>query len=211
MSRIFLAVSLVLLQIAAQAQQSRMLWDTKPAAAWMMDAYPMGNGRIGGMVFGGLGQERIQLNELSLWTGDEEETGAYQDLGDLFIRFNGIDTSLPVPADYRRQLDISRSVQQIAFTTGGVSWKREYFCSFPGSVMVLRFTASKKGQYNATIRLKDAHSGTIIGAGATLTMAGKLRQWAGLCSGRPGNNRQGRRYGHTEHGRRLGVAGETGR
>src|SRR5215217_3554699 len=61
------------------------LWDDKPAKNWMTDAYPMGNGRIGGMVFGGLSREHIQFNEISLWTGDETETGAYQAFGDLFV------------------------------------------------------------------------------------------------------------------------------
>lgn len=150
------------------------LWDAKPARTWMTEAYPMGNGRIGGMVFGGLAEERIQFNELSLWTGDEEETGAYQAFGDLFIRFDGVDTAMAVPADYRRQLDLSRSVQQISYTANGVAFKREYFTSFPGNIMVLRFTAGKKGSYSAAIRLRDAHQAQATAAGTTLNITGKL-------------------------------------
>jgi alpha-L-fucosidase 2 len=40
----------------------------KPAGQWV-EALPVGNGRIGGMVFGGVRQERIQLNEDTLWAG----------------------------------------------------------------------------------------------------------------------------------------------
>ncbi|MCL6457588.1 MAG: glycoside hydrolase family 95 protein [Gorillibacterium sp.] len=43
-------------------------WFTKPAAAWE-EALPVGNGRLGAMVFGIPGQERIALNEDSLWYG----------------------------------------------------------------------------------------------------------------------------------------------
>ena len=44
------------------------LWYNKPAGAWT-DALPVGNGRLGAMVFGGVERERIQLNEETLWDG----------------------------------------------------------------------------------------------------------------------------------------------
>lgn len=44
------------------------LWYRSPAAAWN-EALPLGNGRLGAMVFGRTGQERIQLNEETLWAG----------------------------------------------------------------------------------------------------------------------------------------------
>ncbi len=45
-----------------------VLWYRQPAAQWT-DALPVGNGRVGAMVFGGVRQERIQLNENSVWEG----------------------------------------------------------------------------------------------------------------------------------------------
>jgi alpha-L-fucosidase 2 len=159
---------------AAQTQQNLMMWDDKPAKTWMTEAYPMGNGRFGGMVFGGLAHEHIQFNEISLWTGDESETGAYQAFGDLFISFKGKDTSMVVPANYRRQLDISKAIQQIAYADGGVTYKREYFCSFPDKVMVLHFTADKKEAYSAIINLKDAHGSKVTANGTALQIEGKL-------------------------------------
>ncbi len=45
------------------------LWYEKPAQKWE-EALPLGNGRLGAMVFGGAGAERIQLNEESLWAGE---------------------------------------------------------------------------------------------------------------------------------------------
>lgn len=44
------------------------LWYTKPAQQWV-EALPIGNGRLGAMVFGGVERERLQLNEDTLWAG----------------------------------------------------------------------------------------------------------------------------------------------
>lgn len=48
--------------------QSHLLWYDKPAARWV-EALAVGNGRISAMVFGGVGEERLQLNEGTLWAG----------------------------------------------------------------------------------------------------------------------------------------------
>lgn len=48
--------------------RSQTLYYTRPAANWD-EALPMGNGRLGGMVFGDPAAELIQLNEDSLWSG----------------------------------------------------------------------------------------------------------------------------------------------
>ncbi|MDO8542633.1 MAG: glycoside hydrolase family 95 protein [Opitutaceae bacterium] len=45
------------------------LWYDKPAERWT-DALPLGNGRMGAMVFGGIDQERLQLNEDTLYSGE---------------------------------------------------------------------------------------------------------------------------------------------
>ncbi len=49
--------------------QDLKLWYYEPAEKWT-DALPLGNGRIGAMVFGGINQDRIQFNEETLWTGE---------------------------------------------------------------------------------------------------------------------------------------------
>ena len=50
-----------------------VLWYNKPAGQWT-DALPVGNGRLGAMVFGGVERERIQLNEDTLWEGGPRDT-----------------------------------------------------------------------------------------------------------------------------------------
>ncbi|MCF7732237.1 MAG: glycoside hydrolase N-terminal domain-containing protein [Akkermansiaceae bacterium] len=44
------------------------LWYAQPATQWI-EALPVGNGRLGAMVFGGTASERINLNEQTIWTG----------------------------------------------------------------------------------------------------------------------------------------------
>src|SRR5277367_6097796 len=60
----------------AQAQgsvdQSECLWYAQPAAKWT-DALPIGNGRMGAMVFGGVSEERLQFNEDTLWKGEPHD------------------------------------------------------------------------------------------------------------------------------------------
>lgn len=58
-----------------------MLWYRNPAAEWV-EALAVGNGRLGGMVYGGIFQERIALNEDTLWSGhpsdpNNREAAAY--------------------------------------------------------------------------------------------------------------------------------------
>lgn len=50
------------------AQSALKLWYDKPAATWT-EALPVGNGRLGAMVFGNIQEEFIQLNEATLWSG----------------------------------------------------------------------------------------------------------------------------------------------
>jgi len=45
-----------------------ILWYKQPARVWE-EALPLGNGRLGAMVFGGVADERIQLNDNTLWDG----------------------------------------------------------------------------------------------------------------------------------------------
>jgi alpha-L-fucosidase 2 len=54
------------------AQESLRLYYTEPARRWT-EALPVGNGRLGAMVFGGVAYERLQLNEATLWSGGPKD------------------------------------------------------------------------------------------------------------------------------------------
>ncbi|HWA24028.1 MAG TPA: glycoside hydrolase family 95 protein, partial [Lacunisphaera sp.] len=58
----------ILLLLASAACAAPSLWYPQPAAKWE-EALPVGNGRMGAMIFGGTAEERIQFNEDTLWLG----------------------------------------------------------------------------------------------------------------------------------------------
>lgn len=321
-------MSLVVLVNTTKAQNAERvpesplrLWYDKPAHDWEKEALPIGNGRLGAMVFGGVARERIQFNEDSLWIGDEVDTGAYQAFGDVLVtigeedrsvtnpsnhgaargtetiqesvdgkpgskwciehggrfpiiwqmampprfpavtsytitsaaemperdpkawRFLGsqdgvswsvLDEQKDVPAwpvrlspktfpvknqtafahyrveflethnaphfqiaevtldpnprtpgkDYRRELDISRAIHTVAYSSGGVRYRREYFASHPAQVMVFRYTADKPGVLTGTIALTDTHKALITAEGNRLTSKGNLAGYTHYLSGK---------------------------
>jgi alpha-L-fucosidase 2 len=65
---LFAVITLGLATHLANAQTDLKLWYKQPAQKWT-DALPIGNGRLGAMIFGGADEDRIQFNEQSLWTG----------------------------------------------------------------------------------------------------------------------------------------------
>lgn len=62
----------------SQGAPALQLQYDEPAVDWESQALPMGNGRIGAMVFGGVGKEKIQVNEETLWSGGPGANAAYK-------------------------------------------------------------------------------------------------------------------------------------
>ncbi|HEX6717873.1 MAG TPA: glycoside hydrolase family 95 protein [Pyrinomonadaceae bacterium] len=62
------ASSSILKGTAAQTDDALVLWYDKPATEWT-EALPIGNGRLGAMIFGGFASEQLQLNEDTLYAG----------------------------------------------------------------------------------------------------------------------------------------------
>lgn len=58
--------------LIALASEPLTLWYRQPAKQWV-EALPVGNGRLGAMVFGGTTEERIQFNEATLWVGEPHD------------------------------------------------------------------------------------------------------------------------------------------
>ena len=316
-----ISLFLYALLIFNAAAENLSLHYNQPAQSWEREALPIGNGRLGAMIFGGIDQEHIQFNEDSLWIGDEQDTGAYQAFGDIYIDFGSgtpktglsnpsmhntsssetvekstdgdigtkwcmehkgrpviwqvtfpdsirmplrsyslssandvpsrdpqkwkfqgsndgiswtlldeqkLDAPFPQrrmvkhfrvsnsrlfttyrfvfePTDgshfqiseialgppnspfraisnkpdekqegYTRKLDIECAVHSISYVKDDVNFKREYFCSNPHQVMVLRFTADKPGAYTGSIRLSDAHKAKIASTGSRIMATGNL-------------------------------------
>jgi len=153
-----------------------VLWYDKPATRWEQEALPIGNGRLGAMLFGGTGSDHIQFNESSLWIGDENVTGSYQAFGDLTIEFSGGDT----PAtSYHRELDIANAMHTVTFELNGVHFQREAFASHPDQVLVFRYAADKPGTLSGRISLTDMHGAKISATGDRLMAVGSLAGFKG--------------------------------
>ncbi len=185
-----LAPLVLALAAPAPAADLTLRYD-QPAARWM-EALPIGNGRIGAMVFGGLAQEQLQFNDITLWTGTETVRGTYQAFGDLLLNLPGHDVG---STNYTRDLDLEHGTAHVAYTKGGVTFQREIFASHPAQVMVLHFTASKPGSYTGSIELTDMHGATITAAVDRIMAAGSLAGSArvGAPPAAPAGGRGGRR------------------
>ena len=68
--------------MAHQRADALALWYDAPAAKWT-DALPLGNGRLGAVVFGGVSEERLALNELTLWAGGPHDSDSLDALDAL--------------------------------------------------------------------------------------------------------------------------------
>lgn len=147
---------------------------------WEKSVYPIGNGRLGCTAFGEPKRERIQFNQESLWVGNEDNTGGYQPFGDVYIEFDagsrepGAASSEPTPdySNYRRELDLARAIQTITYKSGGVTYRREYFASYPAQVIVLRFTADRPGSLSGEVSMGNVHDIPVTTADQTLVMQG---------------------------------------
>ncbi len=148
----------------------------QPAGAWE-ETLPVGNGSLGGMIWGGVSEERIGLNEESVWSGYERDTNnpeayryleqsrrmifegdypgaeelirrhmlgeyneSYLPVGNLCIRFSHGEGHKA----YERSLELETAEASVSYTCGGVSYRREYFVSYPQKAMYIRLTASEK-------------------------------------------------------------------
>ncbi len=198
------AVAAIYAAPAAETPAGQVLWFSKPAGqidksdatrkTAINDAFPIGNGSAGALVCGGVPEELLRLNEISLWTGglnpkgDYNTMGAYQALGDLRIALSGSGKA----TDYRRALDLGHSLASVSYTSGGVAWRREYFASHPAGAIIARLTADKPGSYTGTIELDDSHSGNVSAEENRLTMSGTLSnglQYEGQLIAKPDGGR----------------------
>ncbi|HXR03470.1 MAG TPA: glycoside hydrolase family 95 protein [Verrucomicrobiae bacterium] len=146
------------------------------ASHFMDEALPIGNGRVGGLIAGGIARERIVVDEDSLWTGDANPSGndgtmgACQFLGNVFVNLPGHENA----ANYRRDLDLGDALAHVSYEANGVKYQREFFCSHPAGVLVARFTADKPGSYTGSLAMDDSHHAPTVVSGHGLLVSGKL-------------------------------------
>ncbi len=70
----------------AKVESELTLHYNHPAQSWQTEALPIGNGRLGAMIFSGVGRERIHFNEDSLWRVEKAgKCGSFQSFGDVYL------------------------------------------------------------------------------------------------------------------------------
>lgn len=173
-------------------------------AEWESRSLPIGNGSVGANVMGGIGVERLTLNEKTLWLGGPntargagyywnvnkrsahtlkeirqafaegdrekageltarnfnsevpydpgEETpfrfGQFTTMGELRIETGLGDEGI---SGYRRSLSLDSATARVSFSQTGITYRRDYFVSYPANVMVIRFSASRPGSQRLTL------------------------------------------------------------
>ena len=207
----------VFLGLSASADPGPMELFSTTAATYSTqtsnDAYPIGNGRLAAMIYGGVAQEIIQFNDDTVWAGqphDYSRVGAVDSLAtirnyvwlgqgknayDLGAKNTFMSSPLrqspyqptanlrlnfthPSPINYRRSLDLDTAIAKVEYTSGGVTYTRECFASFPDQVIVVRLTASQPGalSFNYTFDSQHTAATTLSTAGTDLIIDGKVNK-----------------------------------
>lgn len=207
----FLLLSLLLIVSCNKGADSIQLklWYEQEATEWMQ-ATPVGNGRLGAMIYGGVNTETIALNEITLWSGQYDENqeipcgkemlgkirqlffdgkieegnqlatqylsgrpnsfGTHLPFGDLKIKFNH---DKGEATNYKRELDIENAVTTVTYSIGNTNYTREYICSNPDDVMLIRLSSDKKEALNLEIGLELLRESAIVASGNLLSFSGQ--------------------------------------
>lgn len=163
--------------------QSELLHYTTPAT-YFEEALPIGNGTQGAMVYSGIKEEKISLNDITLWTG-EPDTEVYspeaykylQEVRDALNREDYAAADLlqrklqghytqnyqPLGTLYISDVNATKAdnyTRTLDLTTALVNMQngdeaREYFASAPDSVIIIRLTSQSGNTLNKVIRLES--------------------------------------------------------
>ncbi len=144
------------------------LWYKAPGTDWMSHGLPIGNGRFGAQLLGGVHEEEVSYTEKTLWTGstekynnnsDETGYGSFQAFGNLLITIPMEDSNFGWEAekavkDYYRSLDLTTGVATTHFKSADdTEYVREFIASYPDGVIAAHFTSSVAGKLNLTFRI----------------------------------------------------------
>lgn len=204
-----LVAGMILLTACNREPQKLSLWYLQPAAEWMQ-ATPVGNGRLGAMIYGGVDTETVALNEITLWSGqpdlNQEQAcgkkqladirqlffegkipegnhlgtqylsgtphsfGTHLPLGDLKLRFHRPPGEIK---DYKRELDIEESITTVTYRVGKTRYTREYLCSNPDNVLIIKLSSEGKDALNFEVGLDLLRKSNVTAADNTLSFTGQ--------------------------------------
>ena len=143
--KIFFSIFLFSFFVDTAAQQNEKLWYNKPAALWT-EALPVGNGRLGAMIFGGVSEELIQLNESSLWSGGPVPQSINPDAAQYLPQIRKI---LLEEEDYAKATAVAKKMQGL-YT--------ESYLPLGDLVIKYKFKDTVTSAYSRELNLKNATS-----------------------------------------------------
>lgn len=170
----------------------------RDSADWEQQALPIGNGYMGGMLFGMPDKDQIQFNEETFWAAGyrgvqtevasnsvnnqmSEGINGYMSVGNLFVDFD-----MPENAEiknYYRDLNLDDSVAHVRYEYNGTNFSREYFASYPKEVLVLRYTADTANALNFSVNPVSAHPGDVTVNNGEIKIVGRLKDSEPYSSG----------------------------
>jgi alpha-L-fucosidase 2 len=134
---------LIVINSRLLAQQNEKLWYRQPAEDWT-EALPVGNGRLGAMVFGKVQGELIQLNESSLWSGGPIKTNINPDAAKYLQQ---VRTALLKEEDYEKAIALTKKMQGL-FT--------ESYLPMGDLTIQQQFNDTVATAYHRELNIKDA-------------------------------------------------------
>ncbi len=170
----------------------------RDGADWEQKALPIGNGYMGGMLFGLPDKDQIQINEETFWAagyrGTQTEVSSstvnknmsegingYMSVGNIFVDFD-----MPQGAkvnNYYRDLNLDEAVAHVQYEYDGVTYNREYFATYPKEVLVFRYTADTANALNFDVKPVSMHPGNVTVNDGEITIIGKLKDSEPYLSG----------------------------
>ncbi len=148
------------------------LWYPAPAdeAKIIEQGLPIGNGRLGALVGGGVEKDFLRLTDVTLWTGelndaldgdgqfpyDPARFGTFSMLAELHVEVPGHAGA----TGYRRALDLSNGIVTTTYTHGGKQYRREFYSSHPDDVVIVRLAGPDQ---SGTVSLAGAHGEPTVG------------------------------------------------
>lgn len=162
----------------------------RDGADWEQKALPIGNGYMGGMLFGLPDKDHIQINEETFWAAGyrgvqtsigvnnvnknmSEGINGYMSVGNIFVDFNMPDNAQI--KNYYRALNLDESAAHVQYEYNGVKFNREYFASYPKEVLVFRYTADTDGALSFDVKPVSMHPGEVTVNNGEITIIGKLK------------------------------------
>jgi alpha-L-fucosidase 2 len=148
------------------------LWYPAPAdeAKIIEQGLPIGNGRLGALVGGDPARDFLYLTDVTLWTGELNDTldgdgqlpydpthfGTFSLLAKLYVSMPGHAGA----SDYRRALDLSNGIVTTTYTVDGLAYRREVYASHPDDVVIVRLVGPN---LTGTVTLSGTHGEKTVG------------------------------------------------